>query len=86
MNKKKVNCLKYLTICDEDKEWGIELVNAGEAEIFPNQVYPPSGHPPEYPFSWHNGRILDSFCVLYITKGKGVFESGYAPSHFKNKK
>ncbi len=74
-NKSKADFFKYLTVGDEDKQWGIELLNAGVTEIFPYQNYPPLGHPPEYNFNWQSGRTLDSFSIIYITKGKGVFES-----------
>lgn len=66
---------KYLTISDEDLEWGIQLTVAGSARIGPNTVYPPGEHPSEYNFNWNNGRILHEYQLNYISEGAGVFES-----------
>lgn len=38
-------------------------------------MYPPSGHPKGYAFDWQHGRILDGFALVYISSGRGKFES-----------
>ncbi|MCL3780842.1 AraC family transcriptional regulator [Prolixibacteraceae bacterium JC049] len=66
---------KYLTQSEDDKKWGLYVNVAGYAEIAPNEKYPPKGHPEGYHFIWEDGRVLDEYQMLYITKGKGVFET-----------
>jgi AraC-like DNA-binding protein len=41
----------------------------------PYTSYPPSGHPKGYAFDWQHGRILDGFALVYISSGRGRFES-----------
>ncbi len=66
---------KYLTIADVDKLWGLYVTGSGTADLPPNTNYPPTKHPDTYMFDWQHGRILPEFQILYITRGKGVFES-----------
>lgn len=65
----------YLIISDNDKNWGLYVTGSGNADIPPNSPYPPTKHPDGYMFNWQNGRILTDYQILYITRGKGVFES-----------
>jgi AraC-like DNA-binding protein len=51
------------------------VVNAGYTQVPAGTPYPPGKHPEDHLFSWKKGRILDSFVLVYITKGKGKFES-----------
>jgi AraC-like DNA-binding protein len=42
----------------------------------PREIYPPSkGHPPTHVFTWNKGRILNGYYLVFISKGKGTFES-----------
>jgi AraC-like DNA-binding protein len=68
---------KYLTISDEDINWGIHLSVAGAAQIEPDTPYPPGKHPSEYTFNWGKGRILKEYQLNYISKGAGIFENKY---------
>ncbi len=36
--------------------------------------YPPSGHPPDYAFTWAKGRILGDFTLIWIESGRGFVE------------
>ena len=36
--------------------------------------YPPSGHPPDYAFTWDEGRILGDFTLIWIESGCGFVE------------
>lgn len=54
---------------------GLYVTTAGEARVEPHSIYPPSGHPKGYAFDWQHGRILEGFAVLYISGGRGTFES-----------
>ena len=69
------NFHKYLTIDEFDLNFGLMLINCGHTHIKPRQAYPPQKHPKGYAFSWERGRILDSFQLIYITHGQGVFET-----------
>src|ERR1035441_4268218 len=41
----------------------------------PGTAYPPSGHPKGFAFDWQHGRVLDGFAIVYISNGRGKFES-----------
>lgn len=69
------NYYKYLPLSAEDEKWGLSVLNAGCVRTAPSGVYPVSNHPSHYYFNWNNGRILDEYQLLYITKGEGFFES-----------
>src|ERR1039458_1135422 len=66
---------RYLPISRRDKNWGLYATTAGESWIAPHTIYPPSGHPKGYAFDWQHGRILDEFVIVYISSGRGRFES-----------
>lgn len=66
---------KYLTINPADQLWGLAINSVGHQSIAENEVYPPQGHPTRYLFNTQNGRTLDEYQLLYITKGRGVFYS-----------
>lgn len=66
---------RYFPISRRDKNWGLYVTTAGEERAAPHTVYPSSGHPKGYAFDWQHGRILDGFALVYISSGKGTFES-----------
>lgn len=66
---------KYLTVGEEDKDWGLYLNVAGKSRIAPNSVYPSHDHPTGYYFNWNQGRILHEFQLNYIIEGTGVLET-----------
>ena len=66
---------KYLVRSRRDIDWGI-TVNTVGSEAVPARyaVYPPrKDHPDAFYFSPSQGRVLDSYQLLYITRGKGWF-------------
>jgi len=65
----------YLIVSDIDKLWGLYVTGSGSADLPPHTPYPPTKHPDGYMFHWQKGRILTEFQILYITRGKGIFES-----------
>lgn len=73
------NYYKYLPVSAEDKKWGLYVLNAGCNHVEPQKTYPTGGHPPPYSFKWENGRVLQEFQLIYISKGKGIFESASCP-------
>jgi AraC-like DNA-binding protein len=66
---------KYLAPTPEEKNWGIFITVAGYSRIFPGMPYPVGKHPSGYLFRWENGRVLNEYQLVYITEGKGVFET-----------
>jgi len=66
---------KYLHIQDQDRRWGIVTTTVGQQKIEPGEVYPATDHPRRYYFSAKDGRVLQEYHIVYITKGQGWFES-----------
>jgi AraC-like DNA-binding protein len=66
---------RYFPISRRDRNWGLFVTTAGELRALPNEIYPPSGHPKGYAFDWQHGRVLDAFALVYISSGRGKFES-----------
>lgn len=72
---------RYFPVSRRDKSWGLYATTAGESQIAPQYpAYPPTGHPKGYAFDWQHGRTLSEFQFVYISSGKGTFESETAPS------
>jgi len=70
------NFNKYLTPSPIDEKWGFFITTAGYSKIDINQSYPNNKeHPASHTFTWNKGRILDDFYLVYISKGRGTFES-----------
>ena len=72
---------KYLSINPADQSWGLAINSVGNQSIAKNEVYPPQGHPTRYLFNVENGRTLNEFQLLYITKGSGKFCSKSGGKH-----
>ena len=66
---------KYVTVSDEDKDWGLYLNVAGKSKIPIAITYPSIEHPSGYYFTWQNGRTLNEYQINYITEGSGVLEN-----------
>ncbi len=66
---------RYLTISAADEAWGSVVTTVGYQFIPPQGRYPFSGHPENYDFKPHTGRILNEYQLIYITKGSGYFSS-----------
>lgn len=77
MKSQTTTFYRYFPISRRDKSWGLYATSAGESNIAPHWVYPPSGHPKGYAFNWQHGRILDEFAFVYISSGTGKFESEF---------
>jgi len=67
---------KYLAATDFEEAWGFYVTTVGCSRTDPNQIYPHNQeHPLTHSFTWNKGRILDGYYMVFITGGKGVFES-----------
>ncbi|MBI5396633.1 MAG: AraC family transcriptional regulator [Verrucomicrobia bacterium] len=51
------------------------MTTAGQSRIPARATYPPGGHPKNYDFDWRRGRVLADHQVVYISSGRGWFES-----------
>lgn len=69
------NYYKYLPVSEDDMNWGVYTVDAGKGRINLSDAYPSKDHPKHHYFSWENGRVLNEYQLIYITKGEGIFES-----------
>lgn len=71
---KNKNLFKYLVSSEKDLLWGLVVDNVGQAEIPKDYTtYPPKvGHPEDYYFTPQNGRILDNYQLIYISRGQGI--------------
>ena len=70
---KNKNLFKYLVSSEKDLLWGLIINTVGKADIAANyEIYPPkAGHPENFYFNPQKGRILDSYQLIYISRGKG---------------
>ena len=73
------NYFKYLLVSQEDKNWGIYVLNAGFTSVPAASEYPAKSHRSIYYYRWPAGRVLDEYQIIYISRGKGIFESDHCP-------
>ncbi|MDR1411816.1 MAG: AraC family transcriptional regulator [Spirochaetaceae bacterium] len=68
--------LHYLPFSEEDEKLGMVCTTVGNVEVPPYVEYPPNknGHPAIFR-NVAEGRTLPNFHIVYITKGKGIFEA-----------
>jgi AraC-like DNA-binding protein len=66
---------RYFPVSRRDRNWGLYITTAGEARIPPHTAYPPGGHPEGFAFDWQHGRVLRGFAFVYISSGRGRYES-----------
>lgn len=67
--------VRYMPLSSRMRDWGLAVTNAGHSVIVPGGHYPPMRHPAHHHFTWESGRILGSPSFIYITHGRGQFES-----------
>lgn len=70
---------RYLPSDPADLRWGLRVTHAGFAEVPPGAPYPVPQEGlkklPSYRMPWQSGRTLQEYQILYISRGRGVFES-----------
>ena len=64
----------YLPKNPANSIWGCVTTAAGYTNILPGTQYPPRQHPLDHHFDWNNGRVLQSFQIILISAGSGMFE------------
>ncbi len=75
MLKESVSFYRYFPAAPRDRQWGFFIDTVGTSRIAPGAAYPPRGHPEGYDFDWAHGRVLQRYHLVYISKGRGWFES-----------
>jgi AraC-like DNA-binding protein len=65
----------YLPNRDDQSIWGCVATGAGYTRVPAGSPYPLRRHPLDHHFTWGRGRTLHSFQIIFISEGKGVFES-----------
>lgn len=65
---------RYLPVEPSLLDWGMYVLDAGHFDVPAGSSYPVGKHPEEYLFSWENGRVLEEFQMVYLSRGHGVFE------------
>lgn len=65
----------YLPVPSGAGQSSFYITSVGRSTVNPGQEYPLSRHPKLYHFSWEDGRVLPEFGLVFITKGRGKFES-----------
>lgn len=54
--------------------WGVNVQTVGHSTHLPGRDYPDPEHPSTHVFQWENGRRLQEFQLVYVAKGRGVYE------------
>ena len=67
--------IKYLLVNERDRKFGININTVGFQPIEANTIYPSTDHPKNYYFNPCKGRVLTEYQIIYISKGKGTFNS-----------
>jgi AraC-like DNA-binding protein len=66
---------RYLPRITNGNDWGAAVLDAGHGTVPPGSDYPLPGHPEDHEFTWEKGRCLTAYTFVYITAGRGIFES-----------
>ncbi|SDT88370.1 transcriptional regulator, AraC family [Verrucomicrobium sp. GAS474] len=69
------NFHSYFPVPARDRAWGLYATACGVNRTPPHAVYPSGGHPESRLFSWEQGRTLADYQLLYLSAGRGLFES-----------
>ena len=71
------NYFKYLNITPVEERWGLYVTTVGYSKIEPNDNYPKQEHPQSHQLTWNRGRILNDYYLIFISKGKGLYDSAH---------
>ncbi len=70
---------RYITSREKESPWNINVNTVGFEVVLAHSSYPGVGHPQDYYFDFEQGRILQEYQLVYITKGEGLFASRLKP-------
>jgi AraC-like DNA-binding protein len=74
------NYFIYLPDRRSQDPWECVATSAGFTKVLAGSPYPPVRHPVDHHFSWASGRVLQAYQIIYITTGRGYFESEATPA------
>jgi AraC-like DNA-binding protein len=74
-------CYRYRVPKPDNRKWGLVVTTAGYSHIPSSSPYPQGEHPDTHMFTWDTGRVLNESHLVYINKGRGVFESKRGGKH-----
>lgn len=66
---------RYLPTDPQSTKWGWRLIDAGRQQVPPGSPYPLAEHPLAYAFDRNGRRTLQEFQLVFITAGRGHFQS-----------
>ena len=67
---------RYLPPNHSDDAWGLQLTGAGYQPVGPGgDPIPRRRHPPGHVYRWADGRVLDEYGLVYVSHGRGEFDS-----------
>lgn len=65
----------YFAIGQDDRAWGMHVLDCGSSMIRRGSTFPEDGHPVSYQLDWQRGRVLQEYQLFYLYRGSGTFES-----------
>ena len=68
------NFYRYLPLGEDVRTRSLYVVAGGYTMIPAHTPYPPMLHPSDHHFLWRQGRTLQEYQLIYITRGGGLFE------------
>lgn len=67
---------RYLAVDPRTEDWGLSVTGAGYQPVAAgDDPIPKRRHPPGHFYRWDAGRVLSEFAVVYVTHGRGEFDS-----------
>lgn len=69
--------INYLIESEQDRQWGVTVTTAGYEIINPHEEYPTTRHSGQYYFNPDKGRTLQEYQLVFISEGKGLFQSAH---------
>lgn len=76
MKKNEHEYYRYPAMIPGDDAWGLSVTGAGFQPVGPGgDPIPNRQHPPGHAYSWTAGRVLSEHALVYVTHGRGEFES-----------
>jgi AraC-like DNA-binding protein len=76
MRESAVEYYRYLAVNPRDRAWGLCVTGAGYQPAAPGgEDVPRRRHPPGHFYAWDAGRVLNEYAIVYVTHGRGEFDS-----------
>lgn len=76
MRKSAKEYFRYLAVNPRDHVWGLSVTGAGYQPAGPGvDQLPKRRHPSGHFYVWDSGRVLSEYAVVYVTHGRGEYES-----------